>query len=120
MSAVTPRPARRRCRSVQGTVLHPRAAVRVGGPSAAYLLREDAGPGTVRVLGDDRVERFAGTDTRQVLGVPVLAGTPVWSVCSTEDVRRYGDHHLVVGRPPPCTWSGGRLAAVARPPSSVR
>ncbi|MFF3767038.1 flavin reductase family protein [Streptomyces sp. NPDC001922] len=43
-------------------------------------------------------ERFAGTGHHQVLGVPVLADTLGWSVCSVEDLRRYGDHGLLVGR----------------------
>ncbi|MBZ6134759.1 flavin reductase family protein [Streptomyces olivaceus] len=76
------------------------AAVRARRTFAVHLLREEqqglagrfASPTTTAA------ERFAGTDTRQILGVPVLAGSLAWSVCLTEDVRRYGDHHLVVGR----------------------
>src|SRR5207245_2393445 len=50
----------------------------------------------------------AGTDTRQVLGVPVIQGALAWSVCLVEDVRRYGDHDLVVGRVAAVHVGGGR------------
>jgi flavin reductase (DIM6/NTAB) family NADH-FMN oxidoreductase RutF len=86
------------------------AAVRVRRAFAVHLLREEqrglagrfASPATTAA------ERFAGTDTRQVLGVPVLADALAWSVCLTEDVRRYGDHHLVVGRIAAVHVGGGR------------
>ncbi|MEU3680757.1 flavin reductase family protein [Streptomyces sp. NPDC030592] len=86
------------------------AAVRARRSFAVHLLREEqqelagqfASPTTTAA------ERFAGTDTRQVLGVPVLAGALAWSVCLTEDVRRYGDHHLVVGRVAAVHVGGGR------------
>lgn len=86
------------------------AAVRARRTFAVHLLREEqqdlagrfASPATTAA------ERFAGTDTRQVLGVPVLAGALAWSVCLTEDVRRYGDHHLVVGRVAAVHVGGGR------------
>lgn len=86
------------------------AAVRGRRVFAVHLLREEqqelagrfASPTTTAA------ERFAGTDTRQVLGVPVLAGALAWSVCLTEDVRRYGDHHLVVGRVAAVHVGGGR------------
>ncbi|MFF0789147.1 flavin reductase family protein [Streptomyces spiralis] len=42
--------------------------------------------------------RFTGVPVRQVLGLPVLSGALAWTVCLVEDVRRYGDHDLVVGR----------------------
>lgn len=42
--------------------------------------------------------RFEGADYTTVLGVPILRGTLAWSVCLVDDVRRYGDHALVVGR----------------------
>ncbi|MFE2263656.1 flavin reductase family protein [Streptomyces griseosporeus] len=42
--------------------------------------------------------RFAGLPVRRVLGLPVLTGGLGWAVCLVEDVRRYGDHQLVVGR----------------------
>ncbi|GAA3209264.1 flavin reductase family protein [Streptomyces sp. XM83C] len=42
--------------------------------------------------------RFAGLPVRRVLGLPVLADGLGWAVCLVEDVRRYGDHQLVVGR----------------------
>ncbi|HET6357779.1 flavin reductase family protein [Streptomyces sp.] len=48
--------------------------------------------------GVGSAERFAGVDHRRVLAVPVLEDTLGWSVCLTEDIRRYGDHCLVVGR----------------------
>ncbi|MFJ8146156.1 flavin reductase family protein [Streptomyces sp. NPDC096048] len=86
------------------------AAVRGRRAFAVHLLREEqreladrfASPATTAA------ERFAGTGTRQVLGVPVLAGALAWSVCLTEDVRRYGDHHLVVGRVAAVHVGGGR------------
>ncbi|CAL9636045.1 FMN reductase (NADH) RutF [Streptomyces sp. enrichment culture] len=86
------------------------AAVRSRRAFAVHLLREEqrelagrfASPTTTAA------ERFAGTGTRQVLGVPVLAGALAWSVCLTEDVRRYGDHHLVVGRVAAVHVGGGR------------
>ncbi|MGW5004396.1 flavin reductase family protein [Streptomyces parvulus] len=76
------------------------AAVRAGRTFAVHLLcaeQQDLA-GRFASPAATAAERFAGTDTRQVLGVPVLAGSLAWSVCLTEDVRRYGDHHLVVGR----------------------
>ncbi|MEU5677470.1 MULTISPECIES: flavin reductase family protein [Streptomyces] len=101
------------------------AAVRARRAFAVHLLREEqqelagrfASPTTTAA------ERFAGTDTRQVLGVPVLAGALAWSVCLTEDVRRYGDHHLVVGRLAavhvgggrPLLWHDRRFGALTRP-----
>ncbi|MGC9496866.1 flavin reductase family protein [Streptomyces sp. WG7] len=86
------------------------AAVRARRAFAVHLLREEqqelagrfASPTTTAA------ERFAGTGTRQVLGAPVLAGALAWSVCLTEDVRRYGDHHLVVGRVAAVHVGGGR------------
>ncbi|GHE55429.1 oxidoreductase [Streptomyces spiralis] len=42
--------------------------------------------------------RFTGVPVRQVLGLPVLSEALAWTVCLVEDVRRYGDHDLVVGR----------------------
>ncbi|MET9159614.1 flavin reductase family protein [Streptomyces parvulus] len=76
------------------------AAVRAGRAFAVHLLRAEQQDlaGRFASPAATAAERFAGTDTRQVLGVPVLAGSLAWSVCLTEDVRRYGDHHLVVGR----------------------
>ncbi len=76
------------------------AAVRAGRTFAVHLLRAEQQDlaGRFASPAATAAERFAGTDTRQVLGVPVLAGSLAWSVCLTEDVRRYGDHHLVVGR----------------------
>ncbi|MEU6287778.1 flavin reductase family protein [Streptomyces sp. NPDC046988] len=101
------------------------AAVRARRAFAVHLLREEqqdlagrfASPTTTAA------ERFAGTDTRQVLGVPVLAGSLAWSVCLTEDVRRYGDHHLVVGRVAavhvgagrPLLWHDRRFGALTHP-----
>jgi flavin reductase (DIM6/NTAB) family NADH-FMN oxidoreductase RutF len=42
--------------------------------------------------------RFAGHRRREVLGVPVLTDTLAWAVCLLTDIRRYGDHDVVVGR----------------------
>ncbi|MFD8453929.1 MULTISPECIES: flavin reductase family protein [Streptomyces] len=101
------------------------AAVRSRRTFAVHLLREEqqdlagrfASPTTTAA------ERFAGTDMRQVLGVPVLAGALAWSVCLTEDVRRYGDHHLVVGRVAavhvgagrPLLWHDRRFGVLTEP-----
>ncbi|MCS0638371.1 flavin reductase family protein [Streptomyces sp. LP05-1] len=53
-------------------------------------------------------ERFAGTDHRRVLAVPVLTDALGWSVCVAEDIRRYGDHCLVVGRIAAAHTAAGR------------
>ncbi|AQS72337.1 flavin oxidoreductase [Streptomyces pactum] len=86
------------------------AAVRAGRAFAVHLLREEQRDLAGRFASPttSAAERFAGTGIRQVLGVPVLAGALAWSVCLTEDVRRYGDHHLVVGRVAAVHVGGGR------------
>jgi flavin reductase (DIM6/NTAB) family NADH-FMN oxidoreductase RutF len=86
------------------------AAVRAHGAFAVHLLREEQQELATRFAGPTTpaAQRFAGTDTRHVLGVPVLAGTLAWSVCLLDDVRRYGDHHLVVGRVAAVHVGGGR------------
>ncbi|GGY01238.1 flavin reductase family protein [Streptomyces djakartensis] len=64
-----------------------------------------------KLFADPRVgsaERFAGVDHRRVLAVPVLEDTLGWSVCLTEDIRRYGDHCLVVGRIAAVRTAAGR------------
>jgi flavin reductase (DIM6/NTAB) family NADH-FMN oxidoreductase RutF len=52
--------------------------------------------------------RFADAPVRHVLGLPVLADALAWSVCLVEDVRRYGDHHAVVGRVMAVDVNGGQ------------
>jgi flavin reductase (DIM6/NTAB) family NADH-FMN oxidoreductase RutF len=86
------------------------AAVRAHRAFAVHLLREEQQDLATRFATPTTTadERFAGTDLRHVLGVPVLAGALAWSVCLTEDVRRYGDHHLVVGRIAAVHVGGGR------------
>ncbi|GHB27273.1 oxidoreductase [Streptomyces viridiviolaceus] len=86
------------------------AAVRAHRAFAVHLLREEQQDLAARFASPTTTaaERFAGTGTRHVLGVPVLAGALAWSVCLTEDVRRYGDHHLVVGRVAAVHVGGGR------------
>ncbi|KOV71380.1 flavin oxidoreductase [Streptomyces sp. AS58] len=86
------------------------AAVRAHGAFAVHLLREEQHGLAVRFARPDATaaQRFAGTDLRQVLGVPVLSGTLAWSVCLVEDVRRYGDHRLVVGQVAAVHVGGGR------------
>jgi flavin reductase (DIM6/NTAB) family NADH-FMN oxidoreductase RutF len=76
------------------------AAIRANGAFAVHLLREEQG-GRAALFADPGAtprRRFAGADTRQVLGVPVFQDALAWSVCLADDLRRYGDHHLVVGR----------------------
>jgi flavin reductase (DIM6/NTAB) family NADH-FMN oxidoreductase RutF len=86
------------------------AAIRAHGAFAVHLLREDQHELATRFAGPTTTadQRFAGTDTRQVLGVPVLAGALAWSVCLLTDVRRYGDHQLVVGQLAAVHVGGGR------------
>lgn len=52
--------------------------------------------------------RCTGVPLRQVLGLPVLDEAVGWTVCLVEDVRRYGDHHTVVGRLRAVGLGGGR------------
>ncbi|NUP20799.1 MAG: flavin reductase family protein [Streptomyces sp.] len=86
------------------------AAVRAHGVLAVHLLREEQYDLAGRFAHPTipAAQRFAGTDTRQVLGVPVIAGALAWSVCLVADVRRYGDHHLVVGQVAAVHVGGGR------------
>ena len=86
------------------------AAVRARGVFAVHLLREDQHDLAGRFAHPTitAAQRFAGTVTRQVLGVPVIDGALAWSVCLVEDLRRYGDHHLVVGRVAAVHVGGGR------------
>ncbi|MGW0187599.1 flavin reductase family protein [Streptomyces sp. NPDC003362] len=86
------------------------AAIRAHGAFAVHLLREDQHELATRFAGPTTTagQRFAGTGTRQVLGVPVLAGALAWSVCLLTDVRRYGDHQLVVGQLAAVHVGGGR------------
>ncbi len=76
------------------------AAVLARRAFAVHLLREDQRDLAARFASPTTpaADRFAGTDPRQILGVPVLTGTLAWSVCLTEAVHPYGDHHLVIGR----------------------
>jgi flavin reductase (DIM6/NTAB) family NADH-FMN oxidoreductase RutF len=86
------------------------AAIRAHGAFAVHLLREEQHDLAVRFASPATTasQRFAGTDPRRILGVPVLAGTLAWSVCLLDDVRRYGDHHIVVGRVAAVHVGGGR------------
>ncbi|MEU3251045.1 flavin reductase family protein [Streptomyces sp. NPDC006997] len=86
------------------------AAVTARRTFAVHLLREEQHDLALRFASPTTpaADRFADTDTRHVLGVPVLAGALAWSVCLVEDVRRYGDHHLVVGRVAAVHVGGGR------------
>ncbi|MEG3628045.1 flavin reductase family protein [Streptomyces poriticola] len=86
------------------------AAVRARRAFAVHLLRDEQQELAARFASPTTPAsgRFAGTDLRAVLGVPVLAGTLAWAVCLTEDVRRYGDHQLVVGRVAAVHVGGGR------------
>jgi flavin reductase (DIM6/NTAB) family NADH-FMN oxidoreductase RutF len=86
------------------------AAIRTHGVFAVHLLREDQYELATRFAGPTTTaaQRFAGTDTRPVLGAPVIAGALAWSVCLLTDVRRYGDHQLVVGQPAAVHVGGGR------------
>jgi flavin reductase (DIM6/NTAB) family NADH-FMN oxidoreductase RutF len=86
------------------------AAVRARGTFAVHLLREEQHDLAARFAhpAGTAAQRFVGTGTRQILGVPVLADALAWSVCLVEDVRRYGDHHLVVGRVAAVHVGGGR------------
>lgn len=98
-------------------------AIEARGAFGVHLLREEQ-HGRAAVFADPGAtpaQRFAGTPTRQVLGVPVFGDALGWSVCLVEDVRRYGDHHLVVGRVAavhvgagrPLLWHDRRFAALA-------
>ncbi|MDH6623275.1 flavin reductase (DIM6/NTAB) family NADH-FMN oxidoreductase RutF [Streptomyces sp. LBL] len=86
------------------------AAIRAYGVFAVHLLREDQHDLATRFAHPTTPapRRFAGTPVRQVLGVPVLDGALAWSVCLVEDIRRYGDHCLVVGRVAAVQVGGGR------------
>ncbi|GAA3485999.1 flavin reductase family protein [Streptomyces cremeus] len=76
------------------------AVVEASGRFAVNLLAESQ-RARAELFADPAVgaaERFAATGHRRELAVPVLADTLGWAVCLVEDVRRYGDHSLVVGR----------------------
>ncbi|CCB78280.1 MULTISPECIES: flavin reductase family protein [Streptomycetaceae] len=85
-------------------------AIRGNGSFAVHLLREEQSGLAARFADPaaTAAERFAGAQGRQVLGVPVLSGALAWTVCLLSDVRRYGDHHLVVGRVAAVHVGGGR------------
>jgi flavin reductase (DIM6/NTAB) family NADH-FMN oxidoreductase RutF len=98
-------------------------AIHAYGAFAVHLLREEQ-HGRAAVFADPgatAAQRFEGTDLQQVLGVPVFGDALGWSVCLVEDVRRYGDHHLVVGRMTavhvgagrPLLWHDRRFGALA-------
>ncbi|MEV6960595.1 flavin reductase family protein [Streptomyces sp. NPDC051207] len=86
------------------------AAIRANGAFGVHLLREEQHDLAIRFASPavTAAERFAGTEPREVLGVPVFTGALAWSVCLLEDVRRYGDHQLVVGRLAAVHVGGGR------------
>ncbi|WP_030266142.1 flavin reductase family protein [Streptomyces violens] len=101
-------------------------AVRAVGVFAVHLLREEQRDLAARFASPTTpaAQRFAGTDTCDVLGVPVFTDSLAWSVCLVEDVRRYGDHHLVVGRVAavhvgagrPLLWHDRGFRSLAGPP----
>ncbi|WP_369250822.1 flavin reductase family protein [Streptomyces sp. R41] len=85
-------------------------ALRAQGAFAVSLLTAHQRP-VADLFADPSVppgRRFAGSHVRQVLGLPVLADALAWSVCLVEDVRPYGDHHVVVGRVMAVEVNGGR------------
>jgi flavin reductase (DIM6/NTAB) family NADH-FMN oxidoreductase RutF len=101
------------------------AAIQAYGAFAVHLLREEQHH-RATLFADPQAtaaQRFAGADTDQVLGVPVFRDALGWSVCLVEDIRGYGDHHLVVGRVAavhvgggrPLLWHDRRFCALAEP-----
>jgi flavin reductase (DIM6/NTAB) family NADH-FMN oxidoreductase RutF len=76
------------------------SAIRAQRAFAVHLLREDQHT-RAQTFADPRVppgSRFADHEYQDVLGVPLLTDALAWSICFVEDVRGYGDHHVVVGR----------------------
>lgn len=74
-------------------------ATRWHGLFAVHLLGEGQ-RGLAERFADDRLTssaRFAGLRCEPVLGVPVLAESMAWALCSVVDIRSYGDHSIVVG-----------------------
>ncbi|MFE0251638.1 flavin reductase family protein [Streptomyces sp. NPDC059010] len=61
----------------------------------------------------------------EVLGVPILPSSLARTVCVVEDIRRYGDHQLVIGRMieaavgtgRPLLWHSGEFWGLERPAS---
>lgn len=93
-----------------GTGSRTLAVIEAQGRFAVNLLRESQ-RARAELFADPRAgsaERFAEVDHRRVLSVPVLEDTLGWSVCLTEDIRRYGDHCLVVGRIAALRTAAGR------------
>ncbi len=101
-------------------------AVRARRVFAVHLLREEqrelagrfASPATTAA------ERFAGTDTRQVLGVPVLAGALAWSrvpdrgrtpLRRPPSRRRPGRRRCVGAADARCCWHDRRFGALTEP-----
>jgi flavin reductase (DIM6/NTAB) family NADH-FMN oxidoreductase RutF len=86
------------------------AAIRDRGSFAVHLLLEHQRGWAERCADPtaDRAERFAGLARETVLGVPVFPHVLAWSVCRVEDLRRYGDHDLVVGRVSALRTGSGR------------
>ncbi|MCX4903565.1 flavin reductase family protein [Streptomyces sp. NBC_00878] len=85
-------------------------ALRAQGAFAVSLLTVDQEAVAER-FADSAVPpalRFADIPVRHVLGLPVLSDALAWSVCLVEDIRRYGDHHAVVGRVMAVDVNGGR------------
>ncbi|GGT18399.1 flavin reductase family protein [Streptomyces purpureus] len=97
--------------------------IRAQGAFAVHLLRQEQRERAARFADPaaSSAERFAGTPVRAVLGVPVFDDALAWSVCLVEDIRRYGDHHTVVGRVAavqvgtgaPLLWHNRRFGSVA-------
>jgi flavin reductase (DIM6/NTAB) family NADH-FMN oxidoreductase RutF len=64
-------------------------------------------------------------EAAEVLGVPILPSALAWTVCVVEDIRRYGDHQLVIGRMVeaavgtgrPLLWHSGAFWGLERPAS---
>lgn len=93
-----------------GTGSRTLAAIEARGRFAVNLLRHSQ-RARAELFADPRAgsaERFASVRHQQVLAVPVLEDGLGWSVCLTEDLRRYGDHCLVVGRLAAVSTAAGR------------
>jgi flavin reductase (DIM6/NTAB) family NADH-FMN oxidoreductase RutF len=82
-------------------------AVRTGRAFAVHLLRADQRDLAERFASRDP-HRFAGLETREVIGMPVLADVLAWAVCRLPEIRRYGDHVVVVARVTATDVDGGR------------
>lgn len=82
-------------------------AVRTGRAFGVHLLRADQRELAERFASGDP-HRFAGLEARDVLGVPVLPDVLAWAVCRLPELRRHGDHVVVVARVAATDVDGGR------------